>query len=310
VLHPEPHAGRGRQLLLAHPEIRALAGPDPTSVVWVVLLVALQGALALLVAGRPWYIWLACAYIVGATIDHALWVLIHECSHNLIVRWRTGNRLIALLANLPMVIPAALSFCKYHLLHHRHMGDLDLDAGVPGPLESRLVGRSGMMKAAWIAGFVLVMGIVRPRRLAVRLLDGWTVANFVVQTAAMVTLVWFTGLRPLWYLLASSVFAIGLHPLGARWIQEHFALRDDQETYSYYGPLNKLSFNVGYHNEHHDIVTVPWSRLPAVRRAAPEFYDHLASYSSWTRLLLRFLTDRSLTLFKYVVRGGAAQAAR
>ena len=86
----------------------------------------------------------------------------------------------------------------------------------------------------------------------------------------------------------STVFAIGLHPLGARWIQEHFALVPGQETYSYYGPLNKVSFNVGYHNEHHDIVTIPWSRLPQVRRIAPEFYDGLHSYTSWTSLLSAF----------------------
>ena len=59
--------------------------------------------------------------------------------------------------------------------------------------------------------------------------------------------------------------------------------REGQETYSYYGPLNKLSFNMGYHNEHHDFPQVPWSRLPAVRAAAPEFYDHLYHHRSWTR---------------------------
>ena len=311
VFHDEPHAGRGRQLLMAHPELRALGGPAPTSAVWVFGLVPLQFALAFALGGRSWKVWLPCAYLFGATIDHALWVLIHECSHNLIFRSRTANRIVAIVANLPMVVPGALSFCKYHLLHHRHMGDPELDAGVPGPLESRIVGRSGVMKAIWIAGFVFIMGIVRPRRLKrVRLLDPWTVANIVIQLAAMAVLIAATGRGPFAYLLVSTVFAIGLHPLGARWVQEHFALAPNQETYSYYGPLNKVSFNVGFHNEHHDLVTVPWSRLPQIRRAAPEFYDGLQSYTSWTGLLVRFVADRSISLFNYIVRSSRDESAR
>jgi hypothetical protein len=71
----------------------------------------------------------------------------------------------------------------------------------------------------------------------------------------MVLLFEWAGWPPLKYLIVSSIFAIGLHPLGARWIPGHRS-RHGQETYSYYGPLNKVSFNVGYHNEHHDIVAV------------------------------------------------------
>src|SRR5439155_20571868 len=144
---------------------------------------------------------------------------------------------------------------------------------------------------------------VRPLRMKkVKLLDGWTIVNIAMQAVAMTALVLSAGAGPLWYLLASTVFAIGLHPLGARWIQEHFALAPNQETYSYYGPLNTLSFNVGYHNEHHDVITVPWSRLPQVRRIAPEFYEGLQSYQSWTSLLLRFVRDRNITLYNYIVR--------
>src|SRR5690349_5843430 len=156
VFHPEPHAGRVRQLLAAHPELRALAGPDRSSAVWVAILVVLQFALAISVARFRWFVWVPCAYIVGATIDHALWTLIHECSHNLVFRSRTLNRLVAIAANLPLVIPSALSFCKYHLLHHRHLGELALDAGVPGPLESRIIGRSALRKTIWISGFAAV----------------------------------------------------------------------------------------------------------------------------------------------------------
>jgi len=310
VSYGEPHALRGRRMLAAHPELRALAGTEPLSALWTLLLVAAQFVLAVVVGHRSWLIWAPTAYLVGATIDHALWALIHDTCHNLVFRSRTANRLVAILANFPLVVPGAISFGKYHLLHHRHMGDLDFDAGIPGPTEARVIGRSGIKKATWIAGTILVQGVVRPSRMKkVTLLDAWTVANIVVQVAAMGLLVYLAGAAPLKYLLVSTVFAIGLHPLGARWIQEHFALVPGQETYSYYGPLNRVSFNVGYHNEHHDIVTIPWSRLPHVRRTAPEFYDDLHSYSSWTSLLLHFLRDRNITLFNAIVRPGRAAAA-
>jgi sphingolipid 4-desaturase/C4-monooxygenase len=302
VAYGEPHAERGRRMLAAHPELRSLAGYTPITAVWIVTLVVAQVGLALLLGSRSWMVWLPCAYIVGATIDHALWALIHDCSHNLVFRTRTPNRVISIVANLPLVVPGAISFTKYHLLHHRHMGDMDMDAGVPGPTESAVIGRSGFLKGLWLAGTIVVQGAVRPLRLKVRLMDGWTVANIVIQFACIALLAALAGGAPFKYLIVSTIFAIGLHPLGARWIQEHFARVPDQETYSYYGPLNKVCFNVGYHNEHHDLVTIPWSRLPQIRRMAPEFYEGLHSYASWTALLVDFLRDRQMTLFNYIIR--------
>jgi sphingolipid delta-4 desaturase len=111
------------------------------------------------------------------------------------------------------------------------------------------------------------------------------------------------------YLFLSTLFSLGVHPVGARSIQEHFVFKEGQETYSYYGPLNKLSFNMGYHNEHHDFPQVPWSRLPRVRAAAPEFYDHLYHHRSWTKLLFQVLFSRKFRLHNRIVRPMPERAA-
>jgi len=302
VARVQQHIVRRREILQAHPEIRSLAGNTPSSAFWVVLLVSTQLGLAYLLANVAWWIWLPAAYLVGATIDHALWVLIHESTHNLVFRRPVLNRWTAIAANLPLVIPAAQSFAHYHLLHHQHLGEMDYDADVPGPVESRVV-QAPIVKATWLASFAAVQAIIRTNRMKkVSFLNRWIVTNFAIEFLAMAALYWFAGAKPIVYLMLSSIFAIGLHPLGARWIQEHFVFADGQETYSYYGPLNRVCFNMGYHNEHHDFVTIPWSRLPTLRAAAPEFYDTLYFHRSWTGLLFRFLFDRDVTLFDRIVR--------
>lgn len=300
---PEPqyHITRHREIVRAHPEVLQLTGTTPTSAAWVAALVTFQFALAAWSAGAAWWLWLPVAYVVGATIDHALWVLIHECTHHLVFKRHVANRVTAMIANLPLVIPAAQSFTKYHLLHHQHLGEMDYDADVPGPVEARIV-RPAVLKAAWLAAFPGIQSIVRTRRLRkVAFLDGWIAGNIAVQVAAMILFYRLAGWTPLVYLLVSSLSAIGLHPLGARWIQEHFVFADGQETYSYYGPLNRVCFNMGYHNEHHDFVTIPWSRLPKLKAAAPEFYDTLYAHRSWTGLLVRFITDPRRGLFDRIV---------
>src|SRR3954464_5519724 len=81
VTHADPHAQRARRMLAAHPELRDLAGPQPTTAGWVRALVMGQLALAVLVGDRRWYVWVPVAYVAGATIDHALWALIHDTCH-------------------------------------------------------------------------------------------------------------------------------------------------------------------------------------------------------------------------------------
>jgi sphingolipid delta-4 desaturase len=305
---PPAHVARAKQVLAAHPELRVLFGRDLASFAWTVALVALQVsiAVALVVWGAPWWAILLVAYVIGAFVNHALFVLIHDYTHNLVFRATNANRLGAIFANIPIVFPAAIGFRNFHLLHHRHLGVPGLDPDVPSEREARWIGNSRWKKALWVGMFWVVQGITRPNAVkSQRMVEPWSVLNGVCMAAAMAPLIWFFGWWPPAYLFLSTMFALGLHPVGARWFQEHYVFRPGQETYSYYGPLNRLSFNMGYHNEHHDFPSVPWNHLPAIRASAPEIYDSLYHHTSWTRLLLTIVFDRDFTPFRRIIRNRA-----
>jgi len=59
---------------------------------------------------------------------------------------------------------------------------------------------------------------------------------------------------------------------------------------------------MGYHNEHHDLPSIPWNNLPKLRAMAPEFYDNLKYHSSWSRLLFQFIFDKRYSLFSRIER--------
>jgi sphingolipid 4-desaturase/C4-monooxygenase len=307
VTYPEPHLERTRVLLRSHPEVRSLFGREPMTAFWVLLLVSVQVAAAWALRAQPVWLLLLAAWLGGALVVHGLWVLIHDCTHNLVLKRTRDNAVLQIIAGLPVIFPAAIPFRKYHLLHHRFQGDPDLDADLAGPVEARLVGNGTVRKALWLLTFFAWQAARVPRLKRIKIWDGWYVANVAVQVAFVAAVVGGLGWRAFLYLFMSSVFAIGLHPVGARWIQEHYLTAPgDQETFSYYGPINRIAFNVGYHNEHHDLMMVPWSRLPQIKAIAPELYDSLYSHQSWSRLLIRFIFDPGLSLYSRRVRGSAA----
>jgi sphingolipid delta-4 desaturase len=305
----EPHKIRTKEILKKHPQIRDYVGKNPYTFLFIVGIVALQIALAFWLRGQSWWLVLLVAYTVGALANHALFVLIHECTHNLLFQKRVFNTLAAILANLPIVIPSAVSFQRYHLKHHAFQGVYELDADLPNKWEARLIGNSALGKALWLLLYPIFQGLRTLRLKEINLIDGWISFNWLVQCSFNIAMFIFFGPKAFFYLLISLFFSVGLHPLGARWIQRHYLVDGEQETYSYYGALNALAFNVGYHNEHHDFPSVPWNNLPKIKGAAREYYDTLVSHKSWTKLLFRFLFDPQLSLFSRVVRDERGQLA-
>ncbi len=298
----EPHRERTRELLGHHPEVRKLIGKNPYTFFIILLGVGIQLGVAALVRDSSWWLVVAAAFAIGAFASHALWVMIHECSHNLLFSRSYMNTLAGILANAPHLLPSAVSFQRYHLKHHAFQGVYDLDADLPNHWEAKLIGRSALGKALWLMLFPIFQVTRPPRLREIPMFDRWIVLNIVLQAAFDFAVYWFLGPKALAYMGISFFFSVGLHPLGARWIQEHYLVAPPQETYSYYGPLNTVAFNVGYHNEHHDLPSVPWNHLPDIRKAAPEMYDTLVFHTSWTRLLFHFLFTREMSLYSRQIR--------
>jgi sphingolipid delta-4 desaturase len=297
----EPHAARRRRLIAAHPEIRALAGFDRRTA-WVTLAVSIAqlsiaaivsrghlGALAILALG----------WMIGAPLTHWLSMAIHETSHRLAARTRHGNSIVAMIANLPMVLPVAFTFNRYHIDHHRYLDVLGKDTDLPLPIEVRLVGRSRFRKLVWLF-FYPVVYIARGATFAKRP-NVQEIATGVFMVLVDAAIVIAFGWSALAYLAVAFWFAHGLHPVAAHFLHEHYTFAEDQETCSYYGPINYVAFNVGFHNEHHDFMNISGWRLPELRKMIPE-YDTLVSHPSWTNVLYRFITDDSMGFDRRIVR--------
>ncbi|HEX6273635.1 MAG TPA: fatty acid desaturase [Polyangiaceae bacterium] len=288
----EPHAERRRAMLAAHPDIKRLYGPCPKTKYVCTALVALQFLVAYALKDAPWLVVVLVAYLFGGVVNQSLLLAIHELSHNLAFHKPWKNRLFALFVNLPVGVPVAETFRYYHLLHHVHQGDERLDTDLPTDAERRLV-QGPFGKLAWLAvqGFAYALRplVVHPKKPSLA-----EVGNFAVQLAVNVAILHFWGVKALVYLPLGSLMVMGLHPIAGHYISEHYVFRAGQETYSYYGPLNRIAWNVGYHNEHHDFPYVAGSRLPELRALAPEFYDTLQHHRSWTRALFDFVTRPDL----------------
>jgi sphingolipid delta-4 desaturase len=301
TLAPNAHIQRGKEIIRRYPEVGRYIGPYPPSALCITGLVVFQLVAAYVLRDAGWLWVVLSAYVVGAFVSHALFVLIHDAGHNLILGGPTVDRLFGILCNVGQGVPTAISFRNFHDLHHFRFDEYDYDADVPFHWEARAVGNSALGKALWLLMFPIIE-MIRPLRIRHPFIERWTVLNFAIIAITDFLIWWTCGPKGLAYVLLSTFSGVGLHILGARWVQEHYTFKEGQETYSYYGPLNAIAFNIGYHNEHHDLMRVPWVHLPKIRAIAPDYYDHLHAHRSWTRVLLWFLFDKNVDLYTRMVR--------
>lgn len=298
----EPHIVRHKEIISKYPEIEQLYGYDWRPAPIAVLLLLSQ--LAIAYYQKNWSIGFTfmVAWIYGGASSHALSLMTHELSHNLVLPTPKMNELFGIFLNIGMAVPSSTMFKRYHMEHHMYQGDVLKDVDIPTEWEGIFFTNTAL-KALWLLlqpfFYALRPTFVRPKD--PRNID---LFNAVVIFCSDLAIFHYCGARGLGYMVASSLLGMGFHPVAGHFIAEHYVFPGDEvETYSYYGPLNLLCWNVGYHNEHHDFPKVPGWRLPQITKIAPEYYENLPQHKSWTWVLFKFVTDPDIGPFNRVRRG-------
>ncbi|HEY2413691.1 MAG TPA: fatty acid desaturase [Pirellulaceae bacterium] len=319
------HRERAKAMIKAHPEIKELFGNDPTTAFWCLTAAGAQLAMALAVSRISWWGMLLAAYFVGSSINVMLFQLGHECVHGLVFKRPFWNRMLFTVTTLPMFLSGHHTWWPEHLVHHTDMGakkdfisrrrTFFLATRITSPLFIPYslimlvmqIARSVVGLAMYVGGSLL-RGRLKPGKLTLTVLADehlvsgyerenfglWAVGYPLLNLSACAAIFAIGGWKSLVYLLASQAFFTGfLQPYCLGWVLgiSHFhGARRYQPTASHYGWLiNLLSFNAGLHVEHHDLMTIPWRRLPKLRQIATEFYDDLETIPSYTWLALQFV---------------------
>ncbi|WWC65107.1 uncharacterized protein I303_107721 [Kwoniella dejecticola CBS 10117] len=323
----EPHRSRRMAILKAHPEVRKLMGPTLLTVPIVFLVLSIQLTSAYLLKSTYPFSWkfMLAAYAIGGTTNQNIFLAIHEITHNLAFKSIRANKVLAIIANFAIGIPYAMAFKGYHIEHHKFLGEDGIDTDLPSKLEAIIL--NNVFGKTFFATFQILFYALRPGFIRSQKPTIWHGINLLSILTFDAILVKLLGWNALVYLVMSSFFAGSLHPCAAHFIAEHYLMNGPlptkeeqlksgqfqteedwlirglaQETTSYYGWLNVLCYNVGYHNEHHDFPSVPWTKLPELHRIAQEYYDPLPSHSSWPYVTWRFITDNNIGMFSRAKR--------
>ncbi|MEL7115608.1 MAG: fatty acid desaturase [Pseudomonadota bacterium] len=303
------HADMRRQAIKAHPELRHVAGPEWRTVFALPVILAAHWGMAWAVSDAAIWVIFVAAFFWGQIAIHSAGSLVHETAHRLI--FRAEKPKLAFDLGLEWILSSygkQLTYQHEHISsHHPFIGDYERDYEHEDicafqsrmqlrhdhPVVQRLLTGLTMVIHALPLGFIIGdlilprinkwvsgrpqkdperhIGASQPPAGQVRLFIGVSILSNVVL------LLLLGPWALLYHLWALSLFLgkLGIWNLGQS-LSEHHGTDHDQPTRSFYGWLNMPLFNTGYHNEHHTFPNVAWTKLPALKRAAPEVFHMTA----------------------------------
>ena len=293
--HTEPHTIRRKALLEKYPQIEKLFKKDPLITLSFVILIHI---IQLFTCFCFYFYDISFKYIfiyalfIGAIFNHGLFVLYHDITHFNCFYSQTFNQLAAIFTNLPQIIPSAIGFGRYHRDHHSYLGDSIKDPDIPTVFEINLL-QTKLTRLFYILFMPLFYGL-RPYFKAPKSISLMEALNIISCLIYSLIIFKCFSIYSIYYLLLCTWFGLSVHPVGAHVIAEHYEYFKSQDTYSYYGWINWVNFNMGYHIEHHDFPNIAWHKLPELRKIAPEFYDTLPQMDSYVKVILIYIFDGSI----------------
>jgi len=312
------HRARKLAIQTEYPEVLKLTGPDSRTQWFAYALFIFQVSAAYIVRDS-----FLGAVVLGLTVSpyacFAILTLIHEVSHSLVFSCPRANRMLGIFCNMPFLAPVSEVFRQHHNMHHRNLGDVRKDVDVPGEREMKAVGNSKILKTLWLTLSVFILPIRSVKKLPVNW--SWLMAlNWVACLSFSSTVLYLS--RPAFvYLLFGMVLSQSIHPANARQVQRHIKVYNEEgskneeggdiplhkrklNTFSYYGPQNFFTLNVGYHVEHHDFGNISWTKLPELRKIAGEkwYPSNIAYHTRGLSEIVSFIFNSRISLYDYAGR--------
>lgn len=327
------HNEMRKQALAVHPELAKLSGPQPLTALALPVLLAIQWGIAWAVSDGGVLLVGVTAFLVGQLVYHSAASLIHETCHKLVFRGPKAK--LGFDLALEVILTSygkQLIYQHQHVTsHHPFVGDYERDyehedicalqarqhVRRTHPILQHCLTALTLVLHALPLGFMLG-DLVLPHlyawasgrpvhdpktRFTGTSPTGQSMRPFILVSLAsnLALLAVFGPWALLYHIWSLSFFLgkLGVSNLGQS-LSEHPGTDDVNPTRSTYGPINWILFNTGYHNEHHSFPNVAWTRLPTLRRTAPEVFCAISdkSYAAhwWAHVRQDFTASRRLKL--------------
>lgn len=240
---------------------------------------ALLGGTGWLVALSSGWTLLPAVFALGL-VEVALFAPAHETMHQTAFASRRTNAIVGWLASCPSLLNWHF-YTAYHLAHHRHtqQPDLDPELAAPPPISVR----GYILRVLGVPYWTLRLQVVADcwkgdlsaypyisANAAPAIVRGGRAMTLLLLGFSIVSIAWFGWATPLLYWIGPQL--LGQPLLRAYLLAEHTGCSEDRNgltntrTTLTSAPVRLLMWNMPYHAEHHLFPSIPFHRLADAHR--------------------------------------------